>query len=260
MKPYLKWKEEKNPAFDEAKINDLYNEGFLFGRNEKNLLYQTRSLRIDLTKFELTSENRRILRKTEEVLLKKYPLPYANYDWTIGKLGKDFYTTKFGDGIFSANKIKELLTDPEKSNFNTLFAFVIARSAERTTKQSPGIQGLHDKKMNVEIQEIATSDDANRPPSNDSAAIGYCITLETNDLVHYCYPFYQLENTLPNLGLGMMLKAIVYAKDQGKKYIYLGSAQRPTDTYKLQFEGLEWFDGEAWKTDRDELKKILEKL
>lgn len=219
MKPYLKWKEEKIITFDESRINNLYNEGFLFGRNEKNLLYQTRSLRIDLSKFELSSENRRILRKTEEVLLKKHRLPYTSYDWTIGKLGKDFYTTKFGDGTFSANKIKELLTDADKSNFNRLFIYTAG-----------------------------------------TETIGYCIALETNDLIHYCYPFYQIHDsgfTIQNIGLGMMLKAIVYAKDQGKKHIYLGSAQRPSDTYKLQFEGLEWFDGETWKTDQDELKKVL---
>ena len=59
---------------------------------------------------------------------------------------------------------------------------------------------------------------------------------------------------ISNLGMGMMTKAIVWAKDSGKKYIYLGSFQRPTDTYKLQFSGLEWFDGRVWKNDLDELK------
>ena len=55
----------------------------------------------------------------------------------------------------------------------------------------------------------------------------------------------------------MMLRAILWAKEINKQYIYLGSAQRPSDTYKLQFEGLEWFDGKEWQTDLNELKKIL---
>jgi phosphoglycerate kinase len=63
---------------------------------------------------------------------------------------------------------------------------------------------------------------------------------------------------MPNIGLGMMLQAIIYAKEKAKKYIYLGSAQRPTDTYKLQFTGIEWWNGEIWQTDLDDLKKILE--
>lgn len=215
MSTYLKWSEKRIQDFDDSTINELYNQGYVFGRNEKGLLGQTRSLRIDLNKFELSSENRRVLRKTETLLLKKHPLPYANYTWEIGKLAKDFYTTKFGDGTFSANKMKELLTEPVKSNFNELLVY----ATEET--------------------------------------LGYCVILETNELIHYCYPFYKLNSELPNLGLGMMLKAIVYAKEQGKKYIYLGSAQRPTDTYKLQFEGLEWFDGKKWKTDLGELKNIL---
>jgi arginyl-tRNA--protein-N-Asp/Glu arginylyltransferase len=56
----------------------------------------------------------------------------------------------------------------------------------------------------------------------------------------------------------MMTKAVLYAKEQGKKYIYLGSAQRPTDTYKLQFAGLEWFDGTQWQADLKKLTSILD--
>jgi arginyl-tRNA--protein-N-Asp/Glu arginylyltransferase len=55
----------------------------------------------------------------------------------------------------------------------------------------------------------------------------------------------------------MMTKAIVWAKENNKKYIYLGSASRPTDTYKLQFEGLEWFDGKNWNADLDRLKQEI---
>ena len=57
--------------------------------------------------------------------------------------------------------------------------------------------------------------------------------------------------------MGMMLKAIQHAKDETKQYIYLGSAQRPSDKYKLQFAGLEWFDGEKWGDNLEELKKII---
>jgi arginyl-tRNA--protein-N-Asp/Glu arginylyltransferase len=56
------------------------------------------------------------------------------------------------------------------------------------------------------------------------------------------------------MGLGMMTKAIQWAKENGLKYVYLGSLQRPTDTYKLQFSGLEWFDGKEWSTDLEKVK------
>lgn len=213
---YLSWNNKTITDFSDKNITSLYGEGYLFTREGRGKMYQTRSLRVDLNKLEPSSENKRILRKNETVELGISPLPYANYHWSIGKLGKDFYETKFGLKTFSANKIKELLTDESKSNFNKLFIYALEKNP-----------------------------------------VGYCIALETDELLHYCYPFYNLDSKMPNLGLGMMTKAVMWAKENGKKYIYLGSAQRPTDTYKLQFEGLEWFDGKKWQTDLEELKKVI---
>jgi len=214
MHKYLKWNEQTIQDFSNENINSLYNQGYVFTRVEKGYMNQTRSLRIDLSKFELSSENRRILRKAENLKLEIQNLPLTDYHWSLGKLAKDFYDTKFGDGVFSANKVKEILTTQQ--NFNKLFIYKI-----------------------------------------ETKKIGYCIVRETNEIVHYSYPFYNLENPVQSLGMAMMLKSIVYAKENSKKYIYLGSAQRPTDTYKLQFKGLKWFDGEKWSEDLEELKGIL---
>jgi len=216
---YLSWDQKTITDFSNENINSLYNQGYVFTRLGKGIMDQTRSIRIDLSQFELSSENRRVLRKTENILLQKFPLPYTHYDWAIGKLGKNFYDTKFGSGTFSANKLKELMTSPEKSSFNMVLAYTM-----------------------------------------ETKTIGYSITYETSELLHYCYPFYQITNIqspVSNIGLGMMLKAILFAKEQSKKYVYLGSFQRPTDTYKLQFTGLEWFDGKEWRQDLEELKNIL---
>jgi len=118
---YLKWSEQTITDFSDANTNRMYADGFLFTRESKGKMYQTRSVRIDLGKFELSSENRRVLKKTEDIGLMTYELPYEKYSWEIGKMGKEFYQTKFGEGIFSANKIKELLT--KKHNFNKLFIY-----------------------------------------------------------------------------------------------------------------------------------------
>ncbi len=214
--PYLSWKKITTEDFSEKNISSLYNDGFLFTRINKGAMDQTRSVRVDLNQFELSSENRRILKKTDGLTLKTMLLPYSDYHWSIGKMGKDFYEQKFGDGTFSANKLKELLTDVEKSHFTTLLAYSI-----------------------------------------QDESIGYAICYENNNIVHYCYPFYSLETAPKDMGMGMMLRAILYAKEQHKTYIYLGSAQRPSDTYKFQFSGIEWFDGQEWKKDQEELKKIL---
>jgi arginyl-tRNA--protein-N-Asp/Glu arginylyltransferase len=217
---YLKFSEKTITDFSEKNINTLYNQGYVFTRVGRGLMNQTRSLRIDLSKFELTSENRRVLKKTEEIKLEIARLPYHDYTWQIGKMAKDFYDTKFGDKTFSANKIKELLTDERKSNFNLLLTF-------------------------------------NCHPELDSGSIGYTICNATNAILHYCYPFYDLEKSPKDTGLGMMIRAIVWAKENGKKYIYLGSASRPNDTYKLQFKGVEWFDENKWSEDLEKLKNIL---
>ncbi|MBD3362179.1 hypothetical protein GF362_00485 [Candidatus Dojkabacteria bacterium] len=166
-------------------------------RIARGTMNQIKSLRIDLKQFKLTSENRRILRKVDGLKLNSIKLPISkqDYDWRIHKMGKNFYTTKFGDNTFSANKIKELLTN--EHNYNLLFSY----SKENLNKEK----------------------------------LGYAICLQTNLIVHYCYPFYRLDIDTNNLGMGMMLKAILWAKENEKNYMYLGSDQK----YKQQFKGLQ---------------------
>lgn len=217
---YLSWNQQTIADFSEEAIEAMYDQGFVFTRRGKGAMDQTRSVRIDLNTFEPTSENRRILNINKNLSISPANIPYVGYHWSIGKTAQDFYLAKFGKRIFSANKIKELLTNRELSNFNTL----------------------------IKYQDI------------DTGYKGYAICYENNFILHYSYPFYTGDATVPHtpsIGMGMMLKAIEYAKNKGKKYIYLGSAQRPTDTYKLQFKGVEWFDGSIWQDDMDMLKKIL---
>lgn len=206
---YLHWKEQKIDTDSKDIINGMYNDGFVFTRLDKGVMHQTRSVRIDLKRFELSSENRRILRKGENIILEKLNIPYSDYKWEIGKLAKDFYDQKAG-GAFSANRIKELITTCD--NFNSLFSF---------------------------------------------SGLGYAICYENDSILHYCYPFYDLERSPKDMGLIMMTKAIEQAKSLGLNYVYLGSLQRPSDTYKLQFSGIEWFDGKVWKQDLEEVKEIL---
>lgn len=214
---YLKWNTKTITDLTESNINTLYNQGFLFTRTGRGQMYQTRSLRVDLSNFILSSENKRILKKTANIQMQVAVLPYQNYHWSIHKMGKDFYTIKFGDKTFSANKIKELMTDKTKSNFNWLFIYQDAKAESQN-------------------------------------AIGYCLATQTNQLIHYCYPFYDLDRSPKDMGLGMMLRAILYSQNNNKEYIYLGSYSRPTDTYKLRFKGLEWFDRTNWQTDLNQLK------
>src|ERR1035437_3871288 len=215
---YLHWDEQKITDFSPKNISQKYADGFVFTRLGKGIMQQTRSCRINLEKFSLTSENRRIIRKANLGLI-PIDIPLPDYDFSIGKIAKDFYDTKFGKGIMSAQKVKEILTDQAKSNFNTVLRY---------------------------------SD------MNSGSIVGHTICYMNKDILHYSYPFYDLKAS-KDTGLGMMATAVNFAKDQGLQFVYLGSLQRPTDTYKLQFEGLEWFDGKEWKTDLEEVKKVLAK-
>lgn len=213
--PYLNWDTKTINDFSPENIEKMYDSGYSFTRVGRGIMNKTRSFRVDLEKFELSSENRRIAKKLEHIFLKSEKIPYKDYDWKIGKLAKDFYDKR--NANFSANKIKELLTSSE-SNFNKLL--------------------------------IYTNTKTNTPA-------GYVICFETKNISHYGYPFYKEEPLEPSRGLGMMIIAMERAKQLNKKYIYLGSLQRPSDTYKLQFSGEEWFDGNSWQTDTKSLKEIL---
>lgn len=214
---YLKWDTDIIKDFTPENVEKMYADGFVFGRVEKGMMDRTRSFRIDLKKFELSSENRRILRKAEHLVLSIENLPYSGYSWQVGKLAKDFYE-KFGDKIFTANKAREIMTDEAKSNFNKLFVFTDRRTNE---------------------------------------VVGYVVGFQSKRMIHYSYPFYIEDPKESSRGLGMMTMAIEWAKKLGKDYIYLGSLSRPSDTYKLQFKGGEWWNGERWNTDLDSLKNIL---
>lgn len=210
---YLSWDQRIIDDFSARNIEAVYNSGFVFTRLGKGVIQQTRSARINLLNFRLSSENRRILKKGEDFKMEKYSLPYPDYFWEIGKIGKDFYNARGAE--FSANKIKELITDFGKSSFNSFLIYTKA-----------------------------------------GEEFGYCIGYESDNIFHYSYPFYKL-NASKDMGLIMMLMAIMKSVEEGKEYFYLGSLQRSGDIYKLQFSGLEWFNGREWRSDIDEVKEIL---
>lgn len=238
---YLNWDEQTITDFSPENLSTMYDRGFVCTRPEAGLMQQTRSIRIDLSQFEPNSENRRILRKTAHLTMEHHSLPYAEYSWEIGKMGKAFYDTKFGEGTFSANKIKELLTS-NRGDFNTLLVYSSPSEGE--------LEGV------IQSQDTSSNPTAPLLKAEGDHPVGYAICVETPDILHYSYPFYNLDAD-KNTGMGMMVRAIMQAKESGKAYCYLGSAQRPGDVYKLQFAGFEWFDGEGWQTDIENLKKIL---
>ena len=200
---YLKKEEGDN-------INEIYKKGFLPTRKEKNLFYLSRNIRLYLPDFELTSENRRILKKENDLTLENKTLSESEYSNEISKLATDYFKTKFGKKIISTPKLRKIF---EEQIFTNL---LIYKKGEKIA--------------------------------------GYCIAMETENLSHYAHPFYKKDLIGTNIGMGMMLKAIINAKENSKEYVYLGTVYTQESLYKTQFKGLEWFNGENWSKDIDMLK------
>lgn len=234
---YFKWDQKTldiNASDFELQLAEHYQRGYILGRIEPGYIWQTRSLRLDLKTFRPNSENRRVLKKFADSSLQfldmQLPISEEGYSWKIHSMGKQYYSTKFPGEKFSAAKIKAMLTTPFV--FNRLLVYHSA-SAIGFYNEGDDLQKLFDQTR------------------------GYNIGYLGNNFFHYCFPFYDLSQDTSNLGMYMMLHAILWAQLLGLDYIYLGGATRPTDKYKLQFKGLEWFDGKEWQTDLLSLKEVL---
>lgn len=87
--------------------------------------------------------------------------------------------------------------------------------------------------------------------------VGYCIANISENSIHYAYPFNNSELNMKNLGMGMMLTAVEWAKENDKSYVYLGSSYTENSLYKTQFPGFEWFNGSFWNSDIKKLKQLI---
>ncbi|BDQ05115.1 MAG: hypothetical protein KatS3mg084_0633 [Candidatus Dojkabacteria bacterium] len=216
---YLNFGAQNVDIHDSKSILDAYNNGFVMTRVSLGHMEKVRSIRVDLSQYNQSSENKRILKKFNHLLFLE-PVPLQEYDWHIHKIGKEFYENKFGKDIFSANKIKEILTT--QFNFNLLLKYI----------------------------------DSNE---SDGFCISLQAEYEGTRIIHYAYPFYKLQKANSNFGMFMMTLAVTYFQALGYRYIYLGSCHDQKARYKLQFRGIEWFDEKVnqWKTDLHELKNRL---
>lgn len=114
--PYQVWllKEERDEA------EKIYENGFLPIRSLPEVYYLSRNIRVDLSKFEISSENRRILKKTENFESNLIPLSEFTYTAKVQKFCKDYSEQKLGKGLFSAAAIKSIFAN---KIFNYVFVF-----------------------------------------------------------------------------------------------------------------------------------------
>ncbi|MEW6610323.1 MAG: hypothetical protein AB1352_01680 [Patescibacteria group bacterium] len=202
------------------RIAQNYDKGYVLTRLGPHIMRQVRSVRVPCEIFQLSSENRRIMRKYTSLALQHVSLPFPRYHWSMGKMAVDFYRNKSGVRAMSAQRVKTLFTS-SSSSMNGVFLYQW---------------------------------------KDDECPIGYCLSFSLPPMLHYAYPFYDTTRSrafaLPSLGMAMMLKAILWAQEKQMSYVYLGSIQDERSLYKFQFKGVEWWDGEKWRPGKPKKSQI----
>lgn len=90
-------------------IEENYNQGLLPQRNNRDSFYYDSSCRSNLNNFSLSSENRRILRKTDNFSFEKKEIKDFNFDLNIQK---QIYTwLKELNWDFPISSVKKIFTD-----------------------------------------------------------------------------------------------------------------------------------------------------
>ncbi|HYD92925.1 MAG TPA: GNAT family N-acetyltransferase [Candidatus Paceibacterota bacterium] len=93
--------------------------------------------------------------------------------------------------------------------------------------------------------------------ANDTGTVGYVVEAVDGPYAHYWYSAYRPDLALTHLGMWMMIDAVRRAKTEGRSHIYLGTAYGEKGRYKMNFEPLEFWNGESWSDDKDALKMLV---
>ena len=97
-------------------IQDNYQNGLLPQRNQAGVFYFDSSCRSNLKNFQLSSENRRILKKTESYSFQKIPL--SEFSFTLDIQKQIFSWIKILGWDFPISSVKIIFTN---HLFNTLY-------------------------------------------------------------------------------------------------------------------------------------------
>ena len=104
--PYAIW------AFPESGETpaDLFDHGFLPSSRELDRFYLCRQVRVDLGKFQASSENRRILRKGEGITASLIPRAEFEYTQERRERYKTYADIKFGKDVMSYERMDALFS------------------------------------------------------------------------------------------------------------------------------------------------------
>jgi hypothetical protein len=93
---------------------------------------------------------------------------------------------------------------------------------------------------------------------DEKGVAGYVIEAADGPYLHYWYSAYRDDLAGTCFGLWMMADAVRRGKKEGREYAYLGTAYGQKGRYKMNFEPLQYWDGELWREDPASLKALIE--
>ena len=203
----------------EENFTPIYDKGYLpYTADlsiEKEIFYLARSLRVNLEKFEDTSENRRVARQIEPLNIEMECLAKSDMD-----LQRDEFKA------FCHQYISERIGDENMSIER--FEYILSRPL-----------GTHIFRFYNESQTLGYVLTA----LNDATLHYWFSFFDTTYMKSH------------SLGKYIMWALIRWAKDHGRSYVYLGTAYKQSALYKIRdHKGLEFFDGTYWSNDTKRLK------
>ncbi|EKD62678.1 MAG: hypothetical protein ACD_52C00091G0002 [uncultured bacterium] len=100
---------------------EIYNKGFLPVRSIRDLYYLSRSCRVDLTKFMLSSENRRVSKSTDDLYFEIKNIDKFDFRAEGIQLATKFVKAKYGKSVLTREALKKLFSN--LGNYNKVATF-----------------------------------------------------------------------------------------------------------------------------------------
>lgn len=91
---------------------------------------------------------------------------------------------------------------------------------------------------------------------NEINPTAFVFEVSDKEIAHFWFSFYDLSLVHKSLGLWLMINNICRAKEQGKKYFYLGTVYGQKALYKTAFKNIEYWDGHEWISNLKKIKSL----
>ncbi|WP_259015274.1 GNAT family N-acetyltransferase [Emticicia fluvialis] len=205
----------------QEELAGIYEKGFLPYTGdlsiEGDIFYLARSLRVELENFDDTSENRRVNRLVEPLRVELEVIRKEDFN----------------------------LDDPAFTDFCQAYIS----------------QRIGDDNMSLERWQYILSRETGTHIlrfTSEGKFLGFILGAMGDGFLHYWFAFFDTEYMRTHsLGKWMMWRAIRWAKDNGLKYVYLGTAYKHSALYKIRdHKGLSYFNGYQWSKDVERLKEL----